>query len=93
MSRSAEPLSADEVAPREGDGARGGLDQPNDAAPERGLAAAALADEAERLAVLDVERDAVERLDVLARAPEQPRPDREMFLEVSDFEERHLTRP
>ena len=39
-----------------------GFEQPDDAAPERRLAAARFADEADRLALVDRERDAVQRM-------------------------------
>ena len=49
--------------PSKTDRAAGRLVQPQDRAAEGGLAAAGLADQAERLAALDRQRDAVDRLD------------------------------
>ena len=56
--------------------------------PDGGLAAAAFADEAERLAFLDVERDVVDRLDVSDRALEQAAAHREVLHEVAHGDER-----
>ena len=56
--------SAGEVPAVELDGARGRLEQLDHRAAGRGLAAAALTDQAEGLAGADVEVDAVDRLDV-----------------------------
>ena len=52
------------------DRARGHLDQAQDALGDGGLAASRLADQSQRLALLDGERDTVDRLD-LTRAPQQ----------------------
>jgi hypothetical protein len=82
-----------QLTPLEADAAAGRLDEPDEAASERGLAAAGLPDQTERLAVLHVETYAVDRLDVLARTPEQPGPHREVFLEIANLEQRQLTQP
>ena len=66
----------------------GRVEQPHDAAGERGLAAAGLADDAERLALLDAEGDAVDRLHGADRLLEDdPARDREVLLDVLDDEE------
>ena len=57
----------DEVDAVEDDLARRRLEQPQERPPERRLAAAGLADEADRLAAADVEVDAVDRLEVAGR--------------------------
>src|SRR3990172_3166461 len=54
-------LRAAHVDPVEGDAARVGLVQPNQAASERALSAPGLADDAERLLRVKVERDPVDR--------------------------------
>ena len=54
-----------------------GLTEPEHGAAERGLARAAFADDAERLAARDRERDIVDRLDVADGAAEQAALDRE----------------
>ena len=57
--------------------------EPEDRAPERRLAATRLADEAERLAALDRQRDVVDGLDVADVAVEHDAAlDREVDLEV-----------
>ena len=71
------------------DRAAGRLEQPRDQARGRGLAAARLADEAERLALVDVERDAVDGLhgaDLLLE--DDPLADREVLDEVAHLDER-----
>ena len=79
-----------QLAPLEGDAAAGRLDEPDKAAPERRLAATRFADQPNRLAVVNVETDAVDRLDLFAPVPEHPGPHREIFLQVADLEQRHL---
>ena len=65
------------------------LVQAQDRPAERGLAAAGLADEPERLATLDGEGDVVDGLDVADMAvEEEPALDREPDLEVLDVDER-----
>ena len=61
----------------------GGLDQAQHAAADRGLARAALADQAQRLAALERERDVVDRDQVLVFA------DREDLGQILDREQRH----
>ena len=68
------------------DAAGGRLDQPQDRAADRGLAAAGFADQRERLAGADFQRHAVDRVDVAGRAAQQALLDREMLLEVLDLE-------
>jgi hypothetical protein len=64
------------------------LVQPEDGAPDRGLAAAGLADEPEGLAPSDGEADVVDRLDVADVPVEQDAAlDREPDPEVLDFDE------
>jgi hypothetical protein len=63
--------------------------QPQDAAAHRGFAAAALANQAQRLAASDRQVDAVDRLDVANMAArDHPLGDREMHLEAAHFEQR-----
>ena len=76
-----------DVASLEPDLARAGLDQPQDAAPGGRLAAAALADEAERLAAPDLEADAVDRVHRADLPPEHPAMDRELLRQAADGEE------
>ena len=71
--------SARDVLALEPDLARGRLDQAQDAAPGRRLAAARLADEAERLAGCDLEADAVDRVHPFDLAREQAAVDREVL--------------
>ena len=78
---SSRPRERREVAAVEDDLARGRLDQPEQRPPERRLAAARLADQAERLAAADLEVDAVDGLHVADRAPQEPLLDREVLLE------------
>ena len=66
----------------------GRLDQPQHAAAGRGLAAAALPDQAEHFALVHRERHAVDGAHVADGAREQPLLDREMFLQIPDFEDR-----
>src|SRR5438552_4781161 len=66
----------------------GRLDQAEDRAARGGLAAARLADEAQRLAGHDVERHVVHRVHTRHLAREQAATDREVLLEVANLEER-----
>src|SRR5262249_52431275 len=79
---------AEDVLPLEEDLARGRLDQAEDRAADRRLAAARLADETEGLAVADLERDVVDGLHVADGAREDPLLDREVLLQVGDLDER-----
>ena len=63
--------------------AAGRFDQPQDCPAGGRLAAAAFADEAERLAAVDVEADAVDGADVIDRPAEEATPDGEMDLRFS----------
>src|SRR5438034_2225151 len=65
-----------------------GLDQPQHASPGRRLAAARLADEPERFALLDAEADVIDGGDTRAGA-EQPCIAREMLDQARDFNEWH----
>ncbi len=56
-------------------------DEAQDGEAERGLAGAGFADDADRLALADGDRDAVDRLDVPGRAAQEPAPDREPHLD------------
>jgi hypothetical protein len=58
------------------------LDQPQQRQAERGLAGAALADDADRVALADLERNAVDRLHVIDHAPQQAGLDREPDFEI-----------
>ena len=84
-----------DVLPVELDAPGGRLVQADDRPPDRRLPAARLADEPERLAALDRQRDAVDGLDV-ADVPVEHDPalDREVDLEIVDLDERlaHATR-
>ena len=76
-----------DVAAAEDDLSAGGIEQPHDAARERGLAAAGLADDAERLAFVQRQRDAVDRLhrsDLLLE--DDPASNGEVLLDVLDDE-------
>jgi len=66
-------VESEHVLALERDLSRRRLDQTQDAAAGRGLAAARFPDQAERLALLDRERDAIDRPD-LGGAAEQPVP-------------------
>src|SRR5262245_57897300 len=69
------------------DGSRGGLDEPEEGAPGGGLAAAAFADEAQRFARRDLERDVVHGADVGHDPREHPFLDGKVFLQVADFDQ------
>src|SRR5262249_47817505 len=62
--------------------------EPDDAAPERRLAATGLADETERLAAVDVERDAVHGSDHLSAAAPHAAADREFLHDLLDAKKR-----
>ena len=82
-----------QLPPLEADRAAGRLEQAEDAVAGRGLAGAGLADEAERLALADLEADAVHGPDEVDRpVDQQARLDREVLLEVGDLEERRAVR-
>src|SRR5206468_343481 len=78
----------DEVPPLEPDAPRTRLDQPQDQARRRGLAAARLADEAQRLALREREADAVDRVDHAPATGEPRAADVEPLLQPGDLEER-----
>ena len=77
----------DEVDAVELDLAGGGLEEPEDRPPEGRLAAAGLADEADRLAAPDIEVDAVDGLPLARGALEEPLLDGEVLLEAADAEQ------
>src|SRR5664280_461818 len=66
------PRQAADVFSIKGDRAAGEVVEPCDAPGEGGLAAAGLADQAERFAWVDLQRDVVDRVHVLMRAREEP---------------------
>ncbi len=78
---------AGEVDAVEEDAAVARLVEPDHRLRERRLAATRLADQPERLAALDAERDAVDRPYVPDRRAEEPGPDREVLDEPLDAEE------
>jgi hypothetical protein len=78
-------------APEE-DLARGGRDRAQDAAGCRRLAAAALADEGERLSPPEIEAHVVHRPDVADEPPQEAPPDREKLPETSNVEEETVGR-
>ena len=78
---------AEELDPVERDLARRRLDQAQERAAKGRLAAAGLADEAERLAAANLEVDSVDRLEVAGRTLEDALLDREVLLQASDTEE------
>src|SRR5262249_47885574 len=71
----------------EDDPSGGRLEQLDDRAPERRLAAARFADEAERLPRLDVQVDAVDSMHLSDDALEQARANREVRLQPFDAED------
>ena len=80
------PAQLRDVLAVDHDLAVGRREQPEDRPAGRRLAAAALAHEAERLAGVDAQADAVDRLDLADRAGEEaevPALDREVLLEVA----------
>src|SRR3979411_1063184 len=64
------------------------LDQAQQQVAEPRLAAAGLADKAQRLARIDRKTDAVDRLYLGRVAREQPAVEREMLLQAGDFDDR-----
>ena len=68
------------------------LDQPQDAAAGRRLAAARFADQAERFSLLDREADVVDGAHDRRAGANSPRVAREVLDEVADFEQRHQVR-
>jgi hypothetical protein len=70
-----------DVGPAEANCARGGLEQPQQTAADRGLAGAALTDQGQRLATRDLEGHAIDRLDRAVASGW------EMLDQVPDFEE------
>jgi hypothetical protein len=77
-----------DVLPLEPHLARGRLDQAEDAPSGRRLAAARLSDQPQRLARVDLEGDAVHRVDAGHLAREEPALDREVFDQIPDAEQR-----
>ena len=65
------PLEGEDVLAVEHDLARGRRHEPEDGAPEGGLAAARLADEAQGLAAPDLKRHVVDGVDVADRPPQE----------------------
>src|SRR6187200_1129312 len=72
----------------EPDGALGRLDEAQQQLADGRLAAAGLADQAQRLARIDREAHAIDRLDPGDRARQQAAPQREMLLQAGDFDHR-----
>ena len=70
---------------------RGGLDGSEDAARGGGLAASALADEAQRLALVDVKVDAVDRADVAHRLLPEALADRKELPQARDPQQRRVS--
>ncbi len=81
------PRETGDVAPVEEDLAGRGLRQLHDRPPERCLAAAGLADDAERLAGAHAEVDAVDRMDLADLALQEAAADREVLDEALDAED------
>src|SRR5581483_4783031 len=82
------PARRRQLVAHEADGAAGRLQQLQDAVPGRRLAGAGLADEPERLALRDLERDAVDRLHMVDRPlDEQTLPHRKPLLQVGHRQE------
>src|ERR1700738_1355503 len=69
------------------DRSRGRLDQAQDGAAGRGLAAAALAHQPQGLADPDGEADAVDRIDLADRSAQHALAHREVLLEVLDLQD------
>ena len=78
----------EEVLAVEADAPGGRLDQPDEAAAERGLAAARLPHQRQALAARDLEIDAVDRAHHAAVAPQQAAADREVLADVGGREQR-----
>src|SRR6516165_317667 len=66
---------------------RGDVEQPEDGAADRGLAATGLADQGQRLPLVDPKRHAVDRVDPEPAGSKQAAAQREMLLEIVDFEQ------
>lgn len=77
-----------DVLPVEADRTGGRLDQPQDAAARRGLAAAGLADQRQGLALPYRKRDALDRVDIADRPVEEAALDRKARDEIADFQDR-----
>ena len=82
------PRQRRDVAAAEVHRARRRLVQPHEQTAERRLAAAGLADDAERLAAPNLERDAVDRVDDVAAAAERRAAHGEVLDEVACLDER-----
>ena len=82
------PLSAVRSTPSKRDRPGRRLDEAQQQPPDRGLAAARLADQAQGLAATDLEADAVDRLDLADGALEDAAADREVLDEVAHLDER-----
>jgi hypothetical protein len=67
--------------------ARGRLEQAQDGAPGGRLATAALAHQAQGLALFDVKADPVHRLDIANRPAHQTTGDRKVLFEILDLEQ------
>src|SRR5262249_62101736 len=81
-------LQVRDVAAFELDAAVGRLDQAQDRASHGGLAAAGLADQAQRFAFRDLEADAVNREDAPGHRSPQPLAQRKLLLEVAYLQPR-----
>ena len=78
-----------DVAAAEAQGARGGLEQADDAAGQRALAAARFPDDPQRLALAQRQRDVIDSVHHADRAVDQHALlDREVQLDVLDLEQR-----
>ena len=82
-------VESQDVVSFEFDDPRGGRDESQERATHRRLAAAAFADEPQRLPLADRERDAVDRFDVFADPREQASPHREMLFQITNDKKRH----
>ena len=82
-------VHAREIFAAEKNLARRRLHQAQDGAGQRGFAAAAFADEAERFARRDGETHAVHRFDRFADAAERPVANGKMHFQIFDFEQAH----
>ena len=81
------PIGVENVLPVERDVARGLGDQPKDRPPDGGLAATGFANQAKRLARMDLQRHAIDRPHVAHGATHQPASHGEVRLEVSHVEQ------
>jgi hypothetical protein len=81
-------LEMRDVLPVDADRPGGRLEQLEQRAPDRRLAAAALADQPQRLAAADLEAHAVDGMDLARHAREQAGVNRKVLLEVGDLEQR-----